>query len=67
MRLAVLVWMMLATALAGAAVMVVVAVPSLYDNGMRLIPWVAAAGAIVAIPFAVVIAKKIESATRSAT
>jgi hypothetical protein len=66
MRLAVLVWMMLATALAGAAIMVVVAVPSLSDKGMTFIPWAVAAGAVVAIPFAIIIARRIESATRGA-
>jgi hypothetical protein len=64
-RLAALVWMMLATALVGAAVMVVVAVPSLYDNGMKLIPWAAAAGAVIAIPLAIAIARKIQTSARS--
>jgi hypothetical protein len=66
MRLPVLIWMMLATALAGAGVMAIVAVPSLSDRGMELIPWAAAGGAVLAIPFAIVIARRIEAATRSA-
>jgi hypothetical protein len=67
MKLPVLIWMMLATALAGAGVMVIVAVPNLYDQGMRLIPWAVGAGTLVAIPFAIVIARRIQNSTRSAT
>lgn len=63
LKIAVLVWMMLGITLAGALVVAVVAVPSLYDQGMRLIPIVAAAGFVVAIPFAVLIAKKIDQLT----
>lgn len=63
LKLAVLIWMMLGTTLAGALVVVIVTVPSLYADGMRLIPIVAAVGFIVAIPAAIVIAKKIDQAT----
>lgn len=63
LKIAVLVWMMLGITLAGALVVAVVAVPSLYDQGMRLIPIVAAAGFVVAIPFAFLIAKKIDGLT----
>ncbi|MBK5961006.1 hypothetical protein CCR97_22780 [Rhodoplanes elegans] len=63
MKIAVLVWMVLGITLAGTLVVAVVSVPSLYDQGMRLIPIVAAAGFVVAIPFAVLIAKKIDHLT----
>ncbi|NVO13391.1 MAG: hypothetical protein HXX10_05080 [Rhodoplanes sp.] len=63
LKLAVLIWMMLGITLAGALVVVIVTVPSLYAQGMSLIPIAAAVGFIVAIPAAIVIAKKIDSAT----
>jgi hypothetical protein len=63
LRLATLIWMMLGITLAGILVVVIVTVPSLYAQGMSLIPIAAAVGFIVAIPAAIVIAKKIDQAT----
>lgn len=63
LKLAALIWMILGITLAGILVIVIVTVPSLYAQGMRLIPIAAVVGFILAIPAAIVIAKKIESAT----
>ncbi|MDC7787474.1 hypothetical protein PQJ75_09355 [Rhodoplanes sp. TEM] len=63
LKLAVLVWMMLGTTLAGALVVVIVSVPSLYNQGMSLIPIAAAAGFVLAVPAAFLIARKIDQAT----
>lgn len=63
LRLAVIIWIMLGTTLAGTLTLIIVSVPGLSDQGMRLIPAAAAAGAAVAIPAALVIARRIQSAT----
>ncbi len=64
-KLAFPLWMLIGTVLAGAAVIVVVAVPSFYDMGMKLIPMVVAVGFAISIPLAYVLAKKITSLTSS--
>lgn len=63
LKLAILVWIMLGTTLAGSFLTVVVTVPSLYAQGMKLIPFAAGTGFLVAIPFAVMIARKIYAST----
>ncbi len=60
-RLAVLLWILAGTVLAGAFVTVVLMMPSLQSQAMKLIPLAALAGAIVAIPLAIVAAKSITS------
>ena len=65
MRLAGLIWIMLATTLAGAAVAVIVAVPELYDQGMKLIPAAVGATALLAVPLAMMISKKIRAQSRA--
>lgn len=60
-KLASLIWIMLGTTLAGIAVMVVLVVPSLAADTMRLLPIAAAAGALVAIPISMWIAKRIQA------
>ncbi len=55
-KIAVIVWVMLGTVFAGVAVMAILAVPSLAAHAMSYIPYGAIAGAIVAIPFAFVVA-----------
>lgn len=62
-KIATLVWIVLGTTLAGSALMVVLAMPSLASQGMKLIPIVSLAGFAVAIPLAVWIAKRIEALT----
>ena len=63
LKIAILVWLMLATVFAGAAVLAVLAIPSLAGQDMRLIPIAAGAGAVVAIPFALLVAKRILALT----
>lgn len=63
LKIAILVWLVLATTLAGAAVLVVLSLPSLAGQDMRLIPIAAGVGAVVAIPFAVLVAKRILALT----
>ncbi|MEP9356068.1 hypothetical protein ABLE93_21060 [Xanthobacter sp. KR7-65] len=59
LKIAILVWLMLATTLAGAAVLAVLAIPSFSGEAMRLIPLAAGGGALVAVPFAFLIARRI--------
>lgn len=63
LKLAALIWMILGITLAGVLVIVIVTVPDLYAHGMRLIPVAAVVGFVLAIPAALVIAKKIDAAT----
>jgi hypothetical protein len=62
-RLAGLIWMIVGTAFAGIAIMVVVATPSLAIHDVKYIPYAAVAGFIVAIPVAFMIARQIGKAT----
>lgn len=62
-KVAIIVWLMLGTVFAGAAVLAVLAVPSLAGQGMQLIPIAAGIGAVVAIPFAILVAKRILALT----
>jgi hypothetical protein len=59
LKLATLIWMILGTALAGAFVIPVLAVPSLAAQSMKLIPYAAGSGALLAV----LIARKIYAAT----
>lgn len=63
LKLAALIWIVLGATLAGSFVTVIVTVPSLYADGMRLIPYAAGAGFLLAIPGAVMIAKRLLAAT----
>lgn len=65
LKIAILVWMMAGTTLAGIAVMVVLAVPSLAVKDMQYIPIAAVLGFVVAIPLAYVVAKRITALTAS--
>lgn len=58
-KIAALLWGIAGTALAGMAVIVVLAVPALASHDMRYIPYAALAGFIVAIPVALVIARQL--------
>ena len=65
LKLATLIWMILGTALAGALVIPVLAVPSLAQQGMKLIPYAAGSGVLLAIPLSLLVARKIYAATAS--
>jgi hypothetical protein len=58
-KVGILVWIVLATTLAGLAVTVVLVVPSLNAQAMKFIPIAALAGTIVAIPLSLMIAKRL--------
>jgi hypothetical protein len=61
-KVGMLVWIVLATTLAGLAVTVVLVVPSLNAQAMKFIPIAALIGAVVAIPFSLMIAKRLTAA-----
>jgi len=53
------IWLMLGTVLAGIAVLVVVSDPSLFDQGMKMIPLAGIAGFIIALPLSFVVSKRL--------
>jgi len=63
MRLAAILFMMAAPVLAGIAVIVITSIPSLYDQGMRLIPWAVVAAVLLAIPVSRLGARQIRKLT----
>jgi hypothetical protein len=58
-KVAVVIWIVLGAALAGCAMVAVLAIPSLASQGMHLIPRAVLAGFIVAIPLSYLVARKI--------
>ncbi|WP_284177336.1 hypothetical protein [Rhabdaerophilum sp. SD176] len=65
LKVAALVHIMLMTVLMGILVIVIVTVPELYDQGMRLIPLAALVGFFGAIPISAYVSRKILAQTRS--
>jgi hypothetical protein len=63
LKIAIIVWMMAGTTLAGMAIMAVLAVPALAVHDMQYIPVAGVAGFLVAIPLAYVVAKRITTLT----
>jgi hypothetical protein len=63
LRLAVMIWILVGTVLAGALVTVVLLMPSLANDMMRFIPIAGISGYVIGIPFAWVIAGKILAVT----
>jgi hypothetical protein len=59
LKIAVLVWVMLGTTLAGIAVVVILNLPGLAGQEFKFLPIAAIVGFLVAIPFSVAIAKVI--------
>jgi hypothetical protein len=64
LKIALLVWIMLGTTLAGVAMTVIVATPSLADQAMKLIPIACGAAIVIAIPLSYWVAGRITAATR---
>jgi hypothetical protein len=62
-KIAIIIWMMAGTVLAGIAIMAVLAVPTLAVHDMQYIPIAAGVGFIVAIPVAYLVAKRISALT----
>ena len=58
-KIAAVVWIVLGTALAGCALLAVLSIPSIADQGMKLIPMVVLGGFLVAMPLSFLIARKI--------
>ena len=65
-KVAILVWILIGVVGAGIALTVVLAVPSLSANAMKLLPIVSIAGFIVTIPISFVVAKLILAQTKGA-
>lgn len=63
-KVAVVVHLVVMTVLMGVLVIAIVSVPSLYDQGMKLIPLAAAIGFIAAIPVSIHISRRILAVTR---
>lgn len=63
LRLAALVWIMLATTLAGVTLLVIVTVPSLAAQARELIPVACSAAIVVAIPLSYLVAWRISRLT----
>lgn len=62
-KIAAVVWIMLATVLAGAALLVIVSVPSLSLNAQSLIPIACGAAIVIAAPLSYLVARRIALAT----
>lgn len=62
-KIAALIWMVLGTTLAGIALIVIVTIPHLFDQGMVLIPIACGAAAVLAIPLSYLIARQIAAQT----
>lgn len=62
-KISLLVWIVLGTALAGSAVIAVLAVPGLAIQAMKNIPYAVLIGFAVAMPLSYLIARKIGAAT----
>lgn len=63
LKIASLIWIMLGTTLAGIGIVVVLVVPDLAKDSMRFIPIACAAGALIAMPISMLIAKRIQAQT----
>lgn len=65
-RLAAIIWIILGTTLAGVAMLVVVTVPELAAQSMKLIPAACGAAIVIAIPLSFLVAKRIQAQMRGA-
>jgi hypothetical protein len=63
LKIAIIIWMIGGTTLAGMAVMAVLAVPALAVHDMQYVPLAGIAGFVIAIPLAYLVAKRIAAAT----
>ena len=62
LKVAAILWIIMGATLAGVGLTVVVATPSLADQSMKLIPWAALAGFVVAMPLSWLLATQIAGA-----
>ncbi|MBS0240538.1 MAG: hypothetical protein JSS20_00080 [Proteobacteria bacterium] len=63
-KIALLVWLMVGTVLAGVAMTVIVSVPSLFDQAAKLIPIGCGAGFAIGLPVAYLVALQIAAPAR---
>lgn len=63
LKVAIIVWLILSVTFAGAAILVVLSMPSLGGQDMRLIPVAAGIGALVAVPVSFFVARRILALT----
>lgn len=64
MKVALVLWIILGTTIAGIALAAIVSVPELSLQAATLIPILCGAGFVVAMPISWILAKKIEAQTR---
>lgn len=64
MKLAILIWSILAVAFAGTLIIVVLAMQTTAHEDMRAIPIAAAVGAVLAIPAAIFVSRRILALTQ---
>jgi hypothetical protein len=64
-RIAALVWIMLATTLAGIGLLVIVTIPSLAGRAGLLIPVICGGAVVAAMPLSYVVARRISNARSS--
>ncbi len=62
-KLATVIWIMLGIAFAGVFGLVVLATPALANEAAELLPWVALAGFVAAVPASVFVARRILAQT----
>ncbi len=65
LKIALVIWIVLGTMLAGVAMAVIVSIPQLLDQGMYYIPILCGAGFVAAIPVAYWIAVRIAATARA--
>lgn len=65
-KVAAVLWIVIATVLAGSALLIVLTVPSLASEAVKLIPIVCGAALLLAMPVSFFIAKRIGVQTRTA-
>ncbi|MFH1340850.1 MAG: hypothetical protein ABIL01_06495 [Pseudomonadota bacterium] len=62
-KISVLIWMVLGTAVAGTAMIAVLAVPSLAAEAMKNIPLAVLGGFVLAMPLSYLVARRISAST----
>jgi len=61
LKIAIILWIVLGSTLAGSALIVVLAAPVLADQAMKLIPWAALAGFVLAMPLSWLLASNLSA------
>jgi hypothetical protein len=59
LKIAIILWIVLGSTVAGCALIVVLATPVLADQAMKLIPWAALAGFVLAMPLSWLLASNL--------